>query len=101
MRGASARRIKMTAHNSRVYLVVDCTPRQCSGNLRQLYASEPVAIDTHTLDQLGIDPEFELLEEIAELVTIDEIDGRRTVSCRLALGIGREGASRDHQPLVA
>src|SRR3970282_1523144 len=43
----------------------------------------------------------ELLEEIAKLRTVDEIDRWGTLSSRFALRIRRERPSRDEEPLVA
>jgi hypothetical protein len=40
-----------------------------------------------------------LLEQVAELIPVDQIDGRRPVAGGLALGFGGEGARRDQQAL--
>jgi hypothetical protein len=57
-------------------------------------------------DVLGLadgaaDTEFILLQQVAELITINEVDGRRPIAGCLALGFGREGAGCDQQTLVA
>jgi hypothetical protein len=36
-----------------------------------------------------------MLEQVAELIAVDQIDGRRPVTGGLALGFGGEGAGRD------
>src|ERR1039458_3246219 len=49
----------------------------------------------------AVDAELVLLEQVAELIAVDQIDGRRPVTGGLALGFGGVGAGCDQQALLA
>jgi hypothetical protein len=57
--------------------------------------------DILDLPHAAVDAKLVLLEQVAELVPVDQVDGRRPVARGLALGFGGEGAGRDQQALLA
>lgn len=60
---------------------------------------EPTLVHDNALHHLGGNPEPILLQRIAELLAVDQIYRRGTVTCGLALGVRAECARRDIRPL--
>jgi hypothetical protein len=56
--------------------------------------------DVLNLPHVAVNAEFVLLEEVAELLAVDQIDWRGAIPGRLSLCFGREGAGGDQQTLV-
>src|SRR5271155_4032981 len=65
--------------------------------------SKEPRINRNVLDlpHAAVHTKLVLLQQVAELIAVDQIDGRRPVTGRLALGFGGVGACCDQQALVA
>jgi hypothetical protein len=47
--------------------------------LSDRHPAEPLRIHCYALDHLDLDAELELLEQFAELISVDEVDARRSL----------------------
>src|SRR6185312_7155295 len=61
---------------------------------------EELRNDRHLFYHLDLHAETIVLEQLAERLAVDQIDGRRPIPCCLAARVRREGPCRDDEPLV-
>lgn len=76
--------------------------RASSRSLLRLKRFEVVTLNLDVLDHSlgGGDTEGQFLQEIAEAIAVDEVNGRRAVASSFLPGIASEGARGDKQTLI-
>src|SRR5215467_12684111 len=70
---------------------------------RSLVLVKEARVDSHVLlyPLTHLNAETELLEQVAQSVAIDQLDGRGAITGGLCLGLAGERACRDQQPFLA
>ena len=66
----------------------------------ELYTFKPDRVDSHSLDHLGFQTMAIFLEQVAEAVAVNEVEGNRARTDRLVCSLAGEVSRGDEQALV-